>query len=423
MRRAVLFLCLLVALQCVPAWAEPVTITFWHIWGGDRLPLVDYVIEEFERLHPDIKVEHQLLTAGERYQKILLGAASETTADVVMVGAESIELGRLGALIPLNEFIEREGLQLDEIFYPFIIPLIEDRGSIYYLPQLGGPQNNLLYYNKTMFEEAGLDSRRAPETWRELEDYARKLMRFDGDRITRMGVDVVGHPYVDGRAAQVLEWMVNNGALAWDGQEVLFNTPAGVDTLQWMLDFTNEINRTYSSINVFYSMVGGGNAEESFLTETAAMCLSGPWTYFQAQNRLVDTGIGLRPHNDQEFRAYAGASWGYGISTASKHKEAAWEFVKFMTMAQEGAGWFTLQQARPSAVMEFNRDPEYFNMNPYWPVIIQGFESAIPLPSAPSETNRVLFDMVTSVIQEGMDPQSAVTEAHRQLQRLFDEWN
>ena len=66
------------------------------------------------------------------------------------------------------------------------------------------------------------------------------------------------------------------------------------------------------------------------------MCLSGPWTYFQAQNRLVDTGIGLRPHNDQEFRAYAGASWGYGISTASKHKEAAWEFVKFMTMAQEG---------------------------------------------------------------------------------------
>ena len=81
MRRAVLFLCLLVALQCVPAWAEPVTITFWHIWGGDRLPLVDYVIEEFERLHPDIKVEHQLLTAGERYQKILLGAASETTAD------------------------------------------------------------------------------------------------------------------------------------------------------------------------------------------------------------------------------------------------------------------------------------------------------------------------------------------------------
>ena len=55
-------------------------------------------------------------------------------------------------------------------------------------------------------------------------------MRFDGDRITRMGVDVVGHPYVDGRAAQVLEWMVNNGALAWDGQEVLFNTPAGVDT-------------------------------------------------------------------------------------------------------------------------------------------------------------------------------------------------
>jgi ABC-type glycerol-3-phosphate transport system substrate-binding protein len=219
----------------------------------------------------------------------------------------------------------------------------------------------------------------------------------------------------------VIEWMVSNGVQMWDeAGNVLFNTPEAVEAVQWMLDFTNQINRGASTLNMFFRMVG--NHEEAFLNERSAMSVCGPWLWYMSQQYLVNTGITLRPHNHKEYASTASAGWGYGIMHGSRNHEAAWEFVKWMTIEEAGGGWFTLAQSRPSAVMDFNRNPEYFSQNPYWPVIIQGFETSQPLYNAPATYEEVFKDLVKKVMAMEETPGEGVEEAARQLQRMFDAW-
>ena len=41
---------------------KPVTVSIWHVWGGTRLPLMEKQIADFETLHPNIKIDHLLVS-------------------------------------------------------------------------------------------------------------------------------------------------------------------------------------------------------------------------------------------------------------------------------------------------------------------------------------------------------------------------
>ncbi|MGI6166485.1 MAG: extracellular solute-binding protein, partial [Limnochordia bacterium] len=364
----------------------------------------------------------QLLTAPERFEKIVLSTVSDSSPDVVMVGSDAIELGNYGALLPLNSFIEEDGIVLDEIFYPYVSDLVQSKGNIFYLPNMGGGPNSLIYYNRQTFEEAGLDSRRPPQTWSELMDISRRLVEHDGTNLVKIAIDVVGSNQVDVRGSNIQEWFLSNGVYLWDGEgNVLFNTSDGVETVQWVLDFTNSINQGEEALRGFYIRTAS-DSQAAFLAQNSAMLLSGSHVYSYAEQRGLDVGVGLRPHNDKDFLGSASAGWGYGIPSGTKHPEAAWELLKWLTMSEEGAGWFALQQGRPSAVVEFNTNEAYYDANPYWSVFIEGFMKSAPLYAAPADHLKVLATMITDVVQMRSNPKDAIAEGSRQLQRLFDEW-
>lgn len=65
----------------------------------------------------------------------------------------------------------------------------------------------LLYYNKTMFEEAGLDPENPPATIAEMADACSKLVEKDGDNVTRYGLNVAVRRY------QFVNWIGGQGEL------------------------------------------------------------------------------------------------------------------------------------------------------------------------------------------------------------------
>ena len=181
-------------------WAEVIEIDFWHIWTGDRLYLVDEVISRFEALYPGIKVNAQLIGNSDLIlrDKLVTAVAAGSPPDVAMIGRDlSVELGMYNGMLDLRPFLEKDGIYLEDIFYPTVIESLEDPygriEGIYFLPQLINA-GNYLYYNKDIFDAAGISEQLVPRTFDELAEIGRKLTETDADgNLTRIGIDVFEH--------------------------------------------------------------------------------------------------------------------------------------------------------------------------------------------------------------------------------------
>ena len=165
---------------------SPVTITFLHGWDRERTDLMNEVLHRFEEKYPWIKVDAHLVPTNDLGEQLTVLMAAGLPPDLTMVsGGNSVNLGVRGMLMPLGEFVAREQLVLDEIFYPPVANALVNNpiagpGNFYYLPQLVYT-NWYLFYNKGHFADAGLDVEAPPRTWSELEAIARRLNRADAD--------------------------------------------------------------------------------------------------------------------------------------------------------------------------------------------------------------------------------------------------
>lgn len=135
------------------------------------------VFEEFQRLHPEIRVVNAggLEVSGERAESMfLMSMAGDTAPDVFYVNfRQYFSYIDQGFCRPLDDLISLDPSSVARVLPPILKVLKAKDGRIYAVPffqvALG------LYYRKDHFREAGLDPSRPPRTWEEFNEYARKL--------------------------------------------------------------------------------------------------------------------------------------------------------------------------------------------------------------------------------------------------------
>ena len=115
--------------------------------------IVNKLLEGFSKKYPNITVKYEVVNADYE-KKIQADAVADTMADVfymdVFWAPDWIDKG---LAIPLDEYIEAEGVKLDE-FEPSLLKGFQWNGHTYGLPKGFSPLG--LFYNKKMFEEAGV---------------------------------------------------------------------------------------------------------------------------------------------------------------------------------------------------------------------------------------------------------------------------
>ena len=236
----ILALVALSAAGIAQAAAADVTISFWNNWDGNRAQQLRSVLDEFERENPGIKVNNVTLSTDTVTQRMLAAVASGSVPDLYMPSATAImKWASLDALTPLNDYVARDKLDLRNLFYEGAVDGSTFDGKLLQLP-FKAPTSLEIWYNKDLFRQAGLDPESPPRTWKELEVAATKLTKRNGDVILQLGLNLCivcntgpENPYI--------EWLSrNNGLLLTpDGRDVAFDRPEGVQTLQWMVDFSN----------------------------------------------------------------------------------------------------------------------------------------------------------------------------------------
>ena len=190
--------------------------------GGGPDALINALCEEFHAEYPNIKINpvYAGSYADTRTKVLAAIKAGETPAIALMFSIDLYQLLSTGKLYDYNSFCTTEEDQawLDS-FYPGFMEnsRIPDGNGGYLVYGIPWQRSTIImYYNKDVFREVGLDPECPPTTWAELEDYAAKLTKKDENGNTiRYGVqipsDKAGYAY----------WMLQTFTLTQDGQNLM----------------------------------------------------------------------------------------------------------------------------------------------------------------------------------------------------------
>lgn len=176
------FLIILILTFCLlfsvgTAMAEPVMINFWHAMSGSRLGVLEAMIEDFNSTHPYYKVV-PLFTGSyaETLTKFVAAYPTGTAPNIVQV----YEVGTQtmidsNAIIPVYEIPGMLGETWD--WAQYVIPITNYysvEGNLWSMPF--NSSTAMLYYNKDLFTAAGLDPKKPPTTWEEMEEIGEKFL-------------------------------------------------------------------------------------------------------------------------------------------------------------------------------------------------------------------------------------------------------
>jgi len=311
--------------------AEKVTIDYWIQHGGSptHTPIAAKLINEFNRTHPDIKVNSLRITetiAGDPSEKLIIAIAGGTPPDVADLAPDRlVEWVIKGATQPITEFVEKAGIDLEGDYFGFAIEPLVYKGEVYELPLHSDAR--ALYYNKKLFREAGLDPNKPPKTITELDEYAEKLTVKDSAGRYK----VIGFiPWYGCVFLLNYGWRWGGEIYDPEANKVTINEEPYVRALTWMNSYAEKYGAT--EMRSFSTAFGSGTMHP-FIIDKLGMIADGNWSLgtYQKYAPNLDYDVAPFPPGPGGKVTTWASGWAIFIPKGSEHPEEAFEFMKWIS--------------------------------------------------------------------------------------------
>lgn len=311
---------------------EQVTIQV-ATWDYSSNPSTSNAVALFEKEHPDIKVEVIDIPSADYQTKLsVMLNGGELDAYFIKEASSTLEYYDRGQLLDLSGYIAADGVDMSEYSgtdTPFNID-----GK-----QLGMPVRTdyyVLFYNKDIFDDAGVAYPSNDMTWKEFEDLAMQLS----------GNGVYGAHFHTWQAC-VENWAVQ------DGEHTIMDYETGYDFFKPYYEMVLRLQEAGACQSFGDLQSGSIHYSGAFAAGNVAMLPMGTWyiaTIAEAMKKgeanMEAWGVATLPHPDGVPAGYSvGATTPIAITPSSKNQDAAWEFVKFIS-SETGA----LEYAKVGAV-------------------------------------------------------------------------
>jgi len=386
--------------------------------GGPIAKIIDGFAADFMKAHPSIKVTP--IYAGTYQETIVkaLTAHKSGTPPVtsVLLSTDMFTLIDEDAIAPFDGFVKSAD---DKAwlagFYPAFMLNSRSGGKTWGIPFQRSTV--VMYWNKELFKEAGLDPNKPPTTWAELKAMAGKLTKKDAaGKVTQYGVQIPssGFPY----------WLfqtltTTNGAiLANDtGTAVKFDDPAVIEALQFWVDLGK------AGVHP-QGVVEWGTTPKDFFEKKAAIIYTttGNLTNIR-KNAGFDFGVAMIPGNKRKGSPTGGGNFYLFKKSTPAQQQAAFEFIRWITAPERAAQW--------------SIDTGYVATSPaaYKTPALQKYGSEFPpalvardqLPVSVAEFSTHDNQRVTKALNDGLQaaltgaktPEQAMKDAQREADRLL----
>jgi sn-glycerol 3-phosphate transport system substrate-binding protein len=319
-----------------PARAQTTEISFYYpvAVGGAIAKTIDGFAADFMKANPGIKVTP--IYAG-TYQETLVKALTAHKSGTppvtsVLLSTDMFTLIDEDAIVPIDNFVKTaDDKAWLNSFYPAFMMNSRTNGKTWGVPFQRSTV--VMYYNKELFKEAGLDANRPPQTWADLKTTATKLTKKDASgKVTQWGVQIPssGFPY----------WLfqtltTTNGAILANeaGTQVKFDDPKVIEALQYWVDLGK------AGIHP-PGVVEWGTTPKDFFEKKVAMMYTTTGNLTNVKNNAkFDFGVAMIPGNSRKGSPTGGGNFHIFKKATPAQQEAAFKFIKWVTQPEHAAQW------------------------------------------------------------------------------------
>ena len=324
-----------VARPAVVRAATEISFFFPVAVGGPITKIIDGLAADFEKDNPGIAVKPVYAgTYQETIAKSLTAHKAGAPPSVaVLLSTDMFTLIDEEAVVPFDDFAKTDAEQKWlKSFFPAFMENSQTGGKTWGIPFQRS--TIVLYWNKEMFKEAGLDPNKPPATWAEMTAYAQKLTKRDASgKVTQWGVQIPssGFPYwlFQGLTTENNAMLMNPA-----GTETYYDKPEVIEALQYWLDLVNKYKVHPEGI------VEWGTTPKDFFEHKIAMMWTTTGNLTNVRNNAkFDFGVAMLPANKRRGSPTGGGNFYLFKQAKPEQQTAAFKFIKWITSPARAAQW------------------------------------------------------------------------------------
>ncbi|MEO8487659.1 MAG: ABC transporter substrate-binding protein [Betaproteobacteria bacterium] len=413
-------LAVLAALVPALAFAQ-VEVSFYYpiAVSGPITKIVDGMAADFEKENPGIRVKPIYTgTYQDSMTKALTAVKSgDPPVTSILLSTDMYTLIDEDAIVPFDDLIRTdEDRAWLRSFYPAFMENSQTGGKTWGIPFQRS--TIVLYYNKELFKEAGLDPNRPPQNWREQVEYAQKLTKRDASgNVTQWGMQIPssGFPYW---LFQALAIEAGTNLMNQTGTQTYYDRPEVIEGLTYWVDLVKKYKVHPEGI------VEWGTTPKDFFEKKVAMMWTTTGNLTNVKNNAkFDFGVAMLPAGKQRGSPTGGGNFYLFKKSAPAQREAAFKFIRWVTTPARAAQW--------------GIDTGYVAVRadawdtPVMKQYVAGFPAAAvardQLPFAKAELSTHDNQRVTKALNDGLQaaltgtktPEVAMKDAQRESERLL----
>lgn len=386
--------------------AAKTTITYFTFSAApDHLADIDQMVAAFEAANPDIEVKVETAPFDQYFTKLQTLIAGGTAPDVFELNYENfVSYASKGVLKDLTSLASPEAVAR---YYPLAYQAFSLDGKQYGLPE--SFSNVVLFYNKDLFDAAGVEYPQPEWTWTDELAAAEKLTNADAG--------------VWGEFSPVQFWefyktVAQNGCsvLSADRTQVTINEPGCVEALTWMIDKINKYG-----ISPTDAEMAGVSDGDLFKQGKLAMLRTGIWMFSSFADAPFNWDIALEPGNTQ--KAHHFFSNGVAVSATTPNAEAAQKWAEFFTSSPEAAKIRVASSWELPALTDQALFDEWLAIEPpaSREVVFAALDSLVTPPVIEKQSQ--MQDAVNLLLEQAkagsITPQEALDQAKTQIEALL----
>jgi sn-glycerol 3-phosphate transport system substrate-binding protein len=311
--------------------ASEISFYFPVAVGGPITKLIDTLAADFEKENPTIKVKP--IYAGTYQETIVKALTAHKSGNPptlsVLLSTDMFTLIDEGAIVPFDGFAQTEDdMKWLASFFPAFMQNSQTGGKTW-----GAPFQRstiVLYWNKDLFKQAGLDPDTAPANWDEQLSYAQKLTKAGG---AQWGLQVpsTGFPYwlFQGFSTQAGALLMNP-----EGNRTFFDKPEVIEALTYWVDLSRKYKVHPPGI------VEWGTTPKDFFEQKIAMMwtTTGNLTNVRS-NAKFPFGVAMLPSGKRRGSPTGGGNFYISSKAPRAQQEAAYKFIRWATTPERAAQW------------------------------------------------------------------------------------
>ncbi|MFD0695866.1 ABC transporter substrate-binding protein [Paenibacillus sp. GCM10027628] len=388
--------------------SAPVELTFWGDWGGEGEKQFVTMVDAFNKSQVKIKVKYVL--QEDMITKFLTAATSGGSPDIMFWDRWRTSLfASKNVLQPIDDYLKKDNINRGD-YYDEALKELSSGGKLYGLPLTVDAR--ALFYNKKLFAEKGLQS---PKNWEELENAAKQLTVWEGDKLVRSGMSMQDNGLFS-------MWLQQAGGtmLTDDLKKTNFNNEQG----KQVLDFWDKLVNKDKVYKVGFEK-GLGEGTDAFVTGKVAMTYTGPWmlSTYKKYGKDLDFGVVPPPAGPGGAKGSVMGGFGLVIPAGSKHKDEAWEFEKWWLANKDNALLWAKTSLNLPGYKPALQDP-FFKDDPLWKPFMDTLEFAKIRPQHPGYSvmeGDGLMPNLDLFIQGKQDAATTLKKAQEQGDKLLSQ--